>query len=350
MLRHVIVIGASAGGLDAVRTLIDGLPRDFRAPLLVVIHTSPEGPGLLSAILDRVGPLRASTARQGETLQNGHIYVAPPDEHLMVERGHVRLTRGPREHRFRPAIDPLFRSAAEHYGERAIGIVLSGNMADGTPGLLSIKHAGGIAIVQDPEEAEVPAMPLSALRRVDVDYVLPVEQMGGVVTELVMNGHRDTSKTRRTAARTDSAPSPEHPDGDALETGGLNGPLSPFTCPDCGGSLWELKEGSLVRYRCHVGHGYAEDSLAVAQNGKLEDTLWSALRAIEESIELKKRMLARAESRNLKAMVPGLNRDIADLERRAEALRTILLEPARVRTPRRRPRRRQKRYGKKAGS
>jgi two-component system chemotaxis response regulator CheB len=341
--RHAVVIGASAGGLAAVRTVIDGLPKDFRAPVLVVIHTSPEGPGLLSTILDRVGPLPASTARQGEAVRSGHIYVAPPDSHLVLEPGRIRLTRGPREHRFRPAIDPLFRSAAEHYGDRTIGIILSGNMADGTHGLMTIKRAGGIAIVQDPAEAEVPAMPLSALRRVEADYILPAEGMGSVLTELVMNGHRSRSTSRSNPARTDAAPSAEHPDGDALETGALNGPPSPFTCPDCGGTLWELKDGALVRYRCHVGHGYSGDSLALAQNEKVEDALWSALRAIEESIELRRRMVARAESRNLKTILPGLKRDIADFEQRAEALRSILLEPARAPRP---PRRRQKGHGK----
>jgi two-component system chemotaxis response regulator CheB len=241
----------------------------------VVIHTSPEGPGLLSAILNRVGPLPATTARHGERIRGGHIYVAPPDRHLAIDGDQITLTRGPREHRFRPAIDPLFRSAAEHYGTRAIGIVLSGAMADGTHGLMRIKNAGGIAIVQDPEQAKAPMMPLSALQRVSVDYVLKSEEIGRVLTELVMNGHRN-SGTKRGGRSTDPAPSPEHPNGDALETGTLPGPPSPFTCPDCGGTLWELKEGALVRYRCHVGHSYSSNSLAVAQDVRLEDTLWSA--------------------------------------------------------------------------
>jgi two-component system chemotaxis response regulator CheB len=235
--HSAVVIGASAGGLDAVRTIINRLPRNFLAPILVVIHTSPEGPGLLSAILDRAGPLRASTARQAEPIRSGHIYVAPPDSHLIVDRGRIRLTRGPREHRFRPAIDPLFRSAAQPYGDRLIGIVLSGHMADGTHGLLTIKSAGGVAIVQNPEQAQVPTMPLSALQRVKVDYVLPTEEIGMVVTELVMNGHGNGGKSRPVDV-TDPEPSAEHPGSDALETGALAGPPSPFTCPDCGGTLW----------------------------------------------------------------------------------------------------------------
>ena len=343
---NAVVIGASAGGLNALRTVINGLPKDFRAPVFVVIHTSPEGPGLLSSILDRVGPLRATTARHAEPIRSGHIYVAPPDSHLIVERGRIRLTRGPREHRFRPAIDPLFRSAAEHYGERVIGIVLSGNMADGSHGLFMIKSAGGIAIVQDPHEAEVPTMPMAALQRVNVDYVLPTVEIGSVVTALVMNGDGRADKSRSRQAVTDPAPSAEHPDGDALETGSLEGPPSPFTCPDCGGSLWELKEGSLVRYRCHVGHSFSADSLANAQNEKLEETLWSALRAIEETIELKRRIVARAESRNLSAILPNLKRDIFEFEHRADTLRNLLLERPRPTRKRASPRgRRQKKHG-----
>jgi two-component system chemotaxis response regulator CheB len=345
--RHAVVIGASAGGLDAVRTIIYRLPRNFRAPLLVVIHTSPEGPGLLAEILDRVGPLRATTARHAEPISNGHIYVAPPDSHLVIDRSHIRLTRGPREHRFRPAIDPLFRSAAQHYGDRVIGIVLSGNMADGTHGLMTIKSAGGIAIVQDPQQAEAPMMPMSALQRVKVDYVLPTDEIGRVVTELVMNGHGNGRKPRR-ANVTDPEPSAEHPGHDALETGALAGPPSPFTCPDCGGTLWELTQGGLVRYRCHVGHSFSAGSLVVAQDEKLEDTLWSALRALEESIELRKRLMARAESRNLTALLPGLRRDADDLEHRADVLRTLLLQPALPDRQRNAPRRKQPRkHGKK---
>jgi hypothetical protein len=173
---------------------------------------------------------------------------------------------------------------------------------------------------------------------------LPAEGIGSVLTELVINGRRSTAKSRSKRARTDTAPSPEHPEGDALATGALSGPPSPLTCPDCGGTLWELKDRSRVRYRCHVGHSYSSDTLAFAQVEKLEDTLWSALRAIEESIELRKRMAARAETRNLKAILPGLIRDIADFERRAGDLRAILLESARA--PRRPPRRKRKGHGK----
>lgn len=329
-MPDIIVIGASAGGLAAVSTVVKSLPKNLPASVFVVIHTSPEGPGLLADILDRSGELPAVTVRGGMPFERGHIYVAPPDAHLLVEDGYVRLSRGPREHRFRPAIDPLFRTAAGQFGKRVIGVVLSGNLADGSHGLMLIKQRGGTAIVQDPTEALASGMPESALQRVDADHVLPARDIGRVLTELVMNGHdrprRRPAKQRGSRAlKSLETPNAEEPDSDALETGTLHGPPSPFTCPDCGGTLWEFKEGALVRYRCHVGHGFAEESLAVHQNGKIEDTLWSALRAIEESVELRKRMVARARTRNLTAVIPSLERDITEYQSRADALRDLLL-------------------------
>ena len=335
-MPDIIVIGASAGGLTAVRTVVSDLPKNLRAAIFVVVHTSPEGPGLLAEILDRAGDLPAVTARSGMSFEHGRIYVAPPDSHLLVERGYMRLSRGPREHRFRPAIDPLFRTAAGLFGSRVIGVVLSGNLADGSHGLMLIKESGGTAIVQDPSEAVVPSMPENALQRVKADHVLPAHAIGAIITDLVMNGHvrapqparrKSTDKGRMRRAKMVEKPNAEEPNSDALETGAMPGPPSPFTCPDCGGTLWEFKNGDLVRYRCHVGHGFTEQSLAVQQNGRVEDALWTALRAIEESIELRKRMAARAKTRNLTAVVPTLTRDIAEYESRADALRDLLLRP-----------------------
>lgn len=335
-MPDIIVIGASAGGLEAVRTVVKALPSGLPASLFIVIHTSPEGPGLLAGILDRSGSLPAVTARNGMPFEHGHIYVAPPDSHLLVEDGHVRLSQGPREHRFRPAIDPLFRTAARRFGRRVIGVVLSGNLADGSHGLMLIKENGGIAIVQNPEEAVAPSMPEAALQRVDVDHVLLAEEIGPAITDLVMNGHahsshrpggKQTTPAKQRGAVGAEQPTAEEPDSDALETGAFPGPLSPFTCPDCGGTLWEFKSGELVRYRCHVGHGFTEQSLFVQQNGKVEDALWTALRAIEESIELRKRMADRALTRNLTTVMPSLERDIVEYESRADVLRDLLLRP-----------------------
>ena len=282
--KNIVVIGASAGGIAPVRTLLSKFPMTVPAALFVVVHTSPDGPGMLATVLNRATELSVVNPEDGMVIRDGCVYVAPPDYHLVVDGRYVRLTHGPREHRFRPAVDPLFRTAAKHYGERAIGIVLSGHMTDGTHGSSLIKKAGGVAIVQDPDEAEVPAMPLNAMRRGEVDYVLPVEEIPRVITGLLMNPRPTRTKKPSFTRSKSDAPSPELPDApDALRTGELKGPPSKLTCPDCGGALWELEEKGLVRYRCHVGHGFSGESLRDGMDEKLEDTLWSALRAIEET-------------------------------------------------------------------
>jgi two-component system chemotaxis response regulator CheB len=324
--NNIIVVGASAGGIAPVRTLLSKFPKTVPAAIFVVVHTSPDGPGMLATVFNRSTDLTVVSPEDAMVIRDGHVYVAPPDYHLIVDGRHARLSHGPREHRFRPAVDPLFRTAARHYGERVIGVVLSGHMADGTHGLTLIKKAGGCTIVQDPDEAEVPAMPLNAMRRSQIDYVLPVDEMPRVIMGLLMN--RRPSRARRSPSkrlRTES-PSPERPGApDALRTSELDGPPSPFTCPDCGGTLWEIKEKALVRYRCHVGHGFNSESLRDGMDEKLEDTLWSALRAIEENIELRTRMKTRATDRRLSAFTAALDEEIDDLKQRAAMLRRLLL-------------------------
>src|SRR5215210_6092081 len=172
--RDIVVVGTSAGGVEALRVLVGGLPADFAGSVFVVMHTAPDSPGVLAQILDRSGPLPAANASNRERIRPGRIYVAPPDSHLLLEPGVVRVTHGPKENRFRPAIDPLFRSAAQTYGPQAIGVILTGGLDDGTAGLWAIKRLGGTALVQDPEEALVDSMPRSALRHVEVDYCLPL--------------------------------------------------------------------------------------------------------------------------------------------------------------------------------
>jgi two-component system chemotaxis response regulator CheB len=327
---NVIVIGASAGGIGALRTLLNKLPQDIPAAIFVVVHTSPDGPGLLAAVLDRGTELTVMTPDDGMPIRDGRVYVAPPDYHLIIDGRKLRLTRGPREHRFRPAVDPLFRTAAEHYGARTVGIVLSGHMADGTHGLMLIKEAGGITMVQDPDEAQVPSMPLNAMRRGKVDYVLPVDEMARVMMGLLTNArdHRARHPVQARRHKTE-APNAERPGIDALRTNQRKGPPSPFTCPDCGGALWEIKEkeNDLVRYRCHVGHGFTSESLRDGMDDKLEDTLWTALRAIEENIELRSRMRARAKDRRLTTFTASLEQEIAHMKERAAALRQLLSGP-----------------------
>src|SRR5581483_492929 len=181
---RIVGIGTSSGGIEALRVLLAALPADFPAPICIVIHTSTESPGIVPGILSRITPLPVRYAADGDALRAGHVYVAPPDRHLLVEPGRARVTKGPRENRFRPAIDPLFRSAAQVFGPGAIGVVLTGSLDDGTSGLDVIKRLGGTAVVQDPEDALYPSMPQSAIAHVAVDYVVPLAQLAPLLVGL----------------------------------------------------------------------------------------------------------------------------------------------------------------------
>jgi two-component system chemotaxis response regulator CheB len=318
--RDIVVIGASAGGINALLDLLQPLPVGLPAALFVVVHTSPEGGGLLGAVLERAGQWNAGIARDGERIEHGNIYIAPPDHHLLVKRQRVRVTRGPRENRFRPAVDPLFRTAAIAYGPRVIGVVLSGGLDDGTHGLELIKRHGGLAIAQDPEEALSPDMPLSAIQHVEVDYIMRASEIArrlpGLITEPV-------SKT----AWDDDGRGEEPIDvaeGTAENIDKVTGPPSPFTCPECGGSLWELGGGRLLRYRCHLGHGYTADSLVADQSDSLDNALWTALRALEEHSMLRRRLAEHARDRGLKGPARNLEHEAKQAELRASTIRTLL--------------------------
>jgi two-component system, chemotaxis family, protein-glutamate methylesterase/glutaminase len=296
--RDIVVIGASAGGIPALTTLVAGLPRDFPASLLVVVHIPPYAKSRLPEILSRAGPLPATHVQQGEAIEPGHIYVAPPDRHLLVRNGWVELSRGPRENHARPAIDPLFRTAARTYGPRVIGIVLSGALYDGSMGLLAIKTRGGMAIVQDPREAIVDSMPRRALERVAVEHILPVAEMAAMLTDLVRQpvvAHGGNSKVNTIDAeeRLEAVIAEDFTeqagDGRIEET-------TLFTCPDCGGVLWQGGAGPVLRFRCHVGHGFAPEVLLSQKSEELEAALWSSLRLLKEKATLTRQLATRTRS------------------------------------------------------
>src|SRR5947199_4217672 len=183
--RDIVVIGASAGGIEALGGLVRHLPADLGAAVLVVLHLAPEHKSVLPRILSSAGPMPAKHAHNGEALVPNCIYVARPDHHLLLHESHIRVIRGPRENGHRPAIDPLFRTAAYTYGPRVIGVVLTGRLDDGTSGLQAVKECGGLAIVQDPADAEHPSMPRSALRSVKVDRTAPLGELGKAIMELL---------------------------------------------------------------------------------------------------------------------------------------------------------------------
>jgi two-component system, chemotaxis family, protein-glutamate methylesterase/glutaminase len=286
-LRNIIVIGASAGGFEALKSLARGLPKDFQASIFIVWHMSPDVRSVLPEVLNRTNTVYAAHAYEGEPIVPNRIYVAPPDHHLLVERGRVRVTRGPKENRFRPAIDPLFRSAAYAYGPRVVGVVLSGALDDGTSGLWMIKHRGGIAVVQDPADAEVPSMPENALREVKIDYSLPVSEMAALLVRLAKEEVAEKAEVvmeddERTKIEIGIAA-----EDSAFESGILKfGELTPFSCPDCHGVLSALKDGDRRRFRCHTGHAFSADSLLATVTENIENNLYSAIRGVEESIML----------------------------------------------------------------
>jgi len=288
--RDIVVIGASAGGVEALTALVRVLPADIGASIFVVLHMSAEQKSVLPRILSSAGKLPAKHARDGEPIISDRIYVAPPDHHLLLHDTHVRVVRGPRENGHRPAIDPLFRTAAYSFGPRVIGIVLSGALDDGTAGLVSIKSRGGLALVQDPNEALVEMMPRSALENVDIDHVLPVSEMGALLPQLTRE-HAQEPPARSALLEVESALQLNGSTEGVLKVGEPSG----IACPACGGVLNEVHEGDLLRFRCRVGHAYAPESLYDEQGVALESALWAALRALEEQVALGKRMASRAK-------------------------------------------------------
>ena len=276
--RDVIVIGASMGGVHALQRIFAELPADLPAAVFVVLHTHPFSASDLPSILSRRGPLRASHAIHGQKIENGHVYVAPPDNQLMLRPGMVQVVRGPKENNHRPAVDALFRTASRYYGPRVIGVVLTGYLDCGTAGMLSIKARNGVAVVQDPNEAEAPDMPRSVLAHVEVDHVVPLEEVGPLLAHL---------------AREAPAPWPETFARQLAELEGdqLGVPIS-TVCPHCEGSLTRSEVNGFELLRCHVGHAFSPMTSANEQEEQVERALWSAVRALEESAALADHMAA----------------------------------------------------------
>jgi two-component system chemotaxis response regulator CheB len=294
--HDVIVVGASAGGVEALARLVSRLPADLPASLFVVLHLPASGRSMLPQILSSKSRLSAEHPEDGAPTKYGRIYVAPPDRHLMVESGRVRLVRGPRENGHRPAVDVLFRSAARSYGARVIGVVLSGALDDGTAGLLAVKRRGGVAIVQDPAEALFAGMPGSALDNVDVDHCLCLGEMAPLLVQLA-HEPVEAGGAEPVSGDMDFESELAKLDLQAVERDPRPGQPSVFTCPECHGNLWEIQDGELIRFRCRVGHAYSADSLQAGQSEALEAALWTALRALEEKAALARRLGTRARER-----------------------------------------------------
>lgn len=322
--RDIIVIGASAGGVQALCTVIEQLPPNLPAAIFVVLHISPDGYSALPAILARSGRLPSAHPADGETIRPGRIYVAPPDRHLAIKNGQVHLSRNASENGYRPAVDVLFRTAARAYGPRVTGVVLTGNLDDGTAGLAAIKKCGGAAVAQDPQEADYPGMPASAIANVDVDHVLPAGEIGDRLGRLlyeprpVWEGVCDEVEEEPDAMGVS-----EDPEAKGSEPSGL-------TCPECGGSLFEKPGERPLHFRCRTGHAYSPESLVAKQFNALEGSLWAALRSLEENAVLSRRLERRSLDHGNLFSSARYEKRAQEAEMHAAALRKILMEDREV--------------------
>jgi two-component system, chemotaxis family, protein-glutamate methylesterase/glutaminase len=321
--RDIIVIGGSAGAMQPLRSLAAALPKELPAALFVVMHISPSSPGLLPEILNFAGRLPAGHAQDGDRIEHGRICVAPPDHHLLLEHGTMHLARGPRENRFRPAIDPLFRTAARAYGGRVMAVLLSGGMNDGSYGMMLVKEHGGLTVVQDPAEAEAPAMVRSAMEVVDVDHALPVAEIAALIQE---HARAPLPQGASSGAGGNSHPDPVEPENQGLPQRPAEGELVPFVCPECGGSLWESQHGRLTRYECHEGHAFSGELLLSEQSDAVEGALWSALRTLDENAELSRRIAARAREGRRFETAETFEQQARETAHRAEAIRRVLVK------------------------
>jgi two-component system chemotaxis response regulator CheB len=324
-----IFIGASSGGVYAMLDLVAALPAGFPAPIFFVQHIGAR-PSELAELLNRRGANRAVQAREGDVPAAGTIYVAPPDHHMLLEGGVVRLNRGPKEHHARPAIDPLFRSAALSCGPAAVGVVLTGGLDDGSAGLRAIKDCGGIAVVQDPEDAHEPSMPRAALDAVEPDHVVALAELPALLQRLAVprpdDQHFDAPGAPDVLRREHAVALGEH----AVENLKAIARPSLFSCPDCGGVLFELDDKRLVRYRCHTGHAFSLRTLAATQEQVADAALWTGLRALQEKESILRR-LARMHESTAPGSGAGCLREADELSVVASALRKLTMkapEPA----------------------
>jgi two-component system, chemotaxis family, protein-glutamate methylesterase/glutaminase len=308
--HDIVVIGASAGGVEALRTIVSELPADLPAAVFVVLHIPAIATSVLPAILERAGDLSAAHAEDRAEIECGRIYVAPPDHHLLIQPGFMHVNRGPKENGYRPAIDPTFRTAAATYGSRVIGVVLSGVLDDGSAGLAAVKSHGGRALVQDPAGALYPMMPESAIQAAEPDLVLPPQELAAAIVSTVRETAPKTLVQTGDALLDDEGfIEIDRAASDSPQSGSPSG----FVCPDCGGALWESEdESGLLKFRCRTGHGYSVQTLAAVQTEVVEGALWGALRALEERAAMARGMAARFRAR-------GSNVSAARFERQADA-------------------------------
>lgn len=321
--KFIVVIGASAGGVNALIELVAQFAEELEMAVFIVMHLS--GTSISDFLVHRLQPhtlMPCKVAEDGAIIEQGHIYVAAPNQHLLVKKNKILLGRGPEENRWRPSIDVLFRSAAASYSSRTIGIILTGYLDDGTAGMLAIKRSGGICIVQDPNEAEYPDMPLSVLDHMEVDYSISLAKMGDIIFDL------SRREPREMAAPPDVIIESEIAERVVVDYDHVRkiGEKSIYACPDCGGGLWAINRdtGKADRYRCHIGHSYSENDLVVKQGEILESTLWTALRIMEERRNLLLKMQQDGQKKGLKKMAASYQEKGREIQFHIDKMKEIL--------------------------
>jgi two-component system chemotaxis response regulator CheB len=326
--RDIIVIGASAGGLEAIKTILSAVPKDLDAAIFVVLHTANHSGSLLPAVLGRASKLPVSHPIDWERFEPGRVYIAPPGNHMLVEDGVLRILPGPRENLHCPAIDPLFRSAAVAYGPRVTGVILTGMLDDGTSGLMVVAANGGETIVEDPKTALFSSMPASALEHVPSSHVAPLSELPATLLDVISRPlGPETHFTRKASFEAQKETRIAELDmAEISKDDDRPGQPSPFACPDCGGVLWETDEDNFLRFRCRVGHAFTARYLGAEQRQAIETALWEALRALEESASLYRRMAHRAEASKQHLTASTYGERAANTESNSRVLREFLLQ------------------------
>jgi two-component system, chemotaxis family, protein-glutamate methylesterase/glutaminase len=320
VLRDLVVVGGSAGSFQALQTILAGLPGDYQGAILIAVHTAANSPALLDAALSQVSPLPCRYAVDAETIRKQHVYLAPPDRHLIVSDNLIRVVFGPKQNWHRPAINPLFLSAAKAKGPRVVGVILSGMLDDGTIGLLAVREAGGTTIIQSPGDASYPAMPQNALEYVDADYTVPA----AVIPDILVALGREPADDLPVSERASRSAQLTQEDAAMLSWMGEKQEPTALTCPECGGALSQGTTTGVLHYYCFLGHGYTSESLWNEGFVRAEQTLWLALRTREESVALGERLMGPAREAGNAERVLELSSGLARLERHAEKVRSIL--------------------------
>ena len=318
----IVVIGSSAGGLNAISELVSQLPQELNAAILIVLHLSKAALGdILINRIQKSTSLPCKIAEDKEKIKAGHIYVGPPDAHLLLKKDSIIIGHGPAENRFRPSIDVLFRSAAASHSEKVIGVILTGFLNDGTAGMMAIKQSGGYCIVQDPNEAEYPDMPLAVLENMEVDDCVSLKNMGKAIAEIINN-----AEVKGIVAPDKIIAESKLSERSATTIEGISrlGEKTIYACPDCGGGLWRIEDGKIKHYRCHIGHSYSEDDLLVKQSETTENTLWVAVRMMEERKLFLRKIAKENDDKGLQRLGSEYSRRAEDLEQHIEKLKELL--------------------------